>query len=145
MDTDNAQDPRETRANELYWESDESVNHIADALDLSKGTLYGMIHPLAADLACPRCHAGMEYANRTARDRGLLTCPACGLEQEEVVVRDEWEDATARRRSGDMAAEPPLLPGAGARPGPDTGRVFAGSVLLAVAAGFLLGRLTKRT
>jgi hypothetical protein len=75
------------RANALYWESDRSVNQIADELELSKGMLYGLIRPLATPLACPRCSSALEYTNRTARERGLLTCAACGLEHEEAQVR----------------------------------------------------------
>ncbi len=88
-----AQDPRQERANALYWDSDESVNQIAETLDLSKGTLYGLIRPRPAGVDCPRCQAEMEYANRTARDRSFLTCPSCGLEEEEETVEALWSDA----------------------------------------------------
>ena len=138
MDHAQEEDAREARANELYWESDESVNQIADELDLSKSTLYGLIHPLAADVACPRCGAGMEYPNRTARDRGLVTCPACGHEADED---DALEPAPASgsadaRRRLPASADP-------ARAARE--RVLAGTALLAAAAGFLLGRLTRRS
>jgi len=72
----------EAHANELYWSSDESVNTIADELDLSKGTLYNVIQPLPTGLACPECGAELEYPNRTARERGLMACPNGDFEGE---------------------------------------------------------------
>lgn len=86
MDNGNDLDPRETRANVLYWDSDASVNEIAEQLDLSKGTLYGMIRPRTAGLACPECGDDMEYPNRTAREKGFVTCGGCGFEEEESLV-----------------------------------------------------------
>lgn len=73
----------EARANELYWESDESVNQIAEDLGLSKGTLYSVIEPLSTGLACPECGEELLYPNRTARERGMVGCPSCGFEGEE--------------------------------------------------------------
>lgn len=81
----------EARANRLYWESDESVNQIAEDLQLSKGTLYSVIEPLATGLACPDCGEELLYPNRTARDRGMVGCPACGFEGEE-------DEASSRAR-----------------------------------------------
>lgn len=140
MDRDETPDPREDRANALYWESDESVNAIADELDLSKSTLYGMIHPLAAGLACPRCGAEMEYPNRTARERGLVSCPACGLEEED----EGLEAASDEPRSVEVRVRRTVR-GDGPAPSPATDRIVAGTALLAAAAGFVLGRLTKRS
>ena len=70
-------------ANELYWGSDRSVNQIAEELELSKSGLYGMIRPLPLGLACPECSEVVVWANRTARDRGILSCPACAWEGSE--------------------------------------------------------------
>ncbi|MBW3533600.1 MAG: hypothetical protein KY453_00060 [Gemmatimonadetes bacterium] len=152
METDNAQDPRESRANELYWESDESVNQIADDLELSKGTLYGMIHPRDAGLPCPECRGGMVFANRTARDKGLLNCPECGLEEDEDEVRDLWEDVGIERvtAGGSPEAPPARLTDPEGRRGPAQSgigveRIVVGIALLAAAAGFALGRITKRS
>ena len=94
------------RANELYWSSDESVNRIADELDLSKGSLYDLVEPLPAGLPCPRCSAEMEYPNRTARDKGFLTCPACELEEDEELVRAEWRDAARHSGEGALVVSP---------------------------------------
>ena len=55
-------------ANELYWDSEKSVNQIADELDLSKGALYGLIRPLPAGVGCPLCGDEVVSPNRTAHD-----------------------------------------------------------------------------
>jgi len=120
------QDPAD-RANELYWGSDRSVNELAEDLDLSKGALYGMIRPLAAGLSCPECSGELEYANRTARDKGFVTCADCGFEEEEVLVRAE---------AGDMD----LVPDAATEP-TYPARTLVATALLGTAVGFLLARL----
>ena len=48
MDPQEMQDGQLERANELYWESGESVNRIAETLSVSKGALYGMIQRQAS-------------------------------------------------------------------------------------------------
>ncbi|HKJ02768.1 MAG TPA: hypothetical protein VJ997_09945, partial [Longimicrobiales bacterium] len=73
----------ERKANDLYWGSQSSVNQIAEELDLSKGTLYGLIRPLPSGLSCPDCSEEAVYPNRTARERSLVACPSCGWEGDE--------------------------------------------------------------
>ena len=65
------------QANDLYWDSDRSVNQIADVLDLSKGALYGIIAPQASGLGCPLCGDEVVYPNRTAKEKDRLACPTC--------------------------------------------------------------------
>ena len=132
------------RANELYWGSDESVNQIADRLDLSKSALYGMIGPLLAESTCPICGAQVEYANRTARDRDELTCPACAWEgsEDETVPMDpatNGADASAReRRSGSRRSEE------AARFELDRKRIILGSALLGAAVGLAVFTYIRR-
>jgi predicted RNA-binding Zn-ribbon protein involved in translation (DUF1610 family) len=131
MDGQEARDTQlADRANTLYWESDASVNDIAEGLDLSKGSLYVMISPRAAGITCPECSEEMEYPNRTARDKGFLTCPGCGLEEEEAVVRTLAGDAV------------PALAGSAGAAG--SSRTLWATVLLGAAAGILLVRWAKR-
>ena len=52
------------QANELYWRSDQSVNQIAEAMDLSKSGLYALVRPLAAEGTCPDCGEGLVFTNR---------------------------------------------------------------------------------
>lgn len=75
------------RTNELYWSSDAGVNRLARELGLSKGALYQLVTPLSAGLRCPSCGAEMGYLNRTTRDRGLVSCAECGLEDEAIRIR----------------------------------------------------------
>lgn len=132
MEQGNDLDAREDRANGLYWDSDASVNDIAEQLDLSKGTLYGMIRPRPAGLDCPECGGDMEYPNRTARDKGYVTCSACGYEEEEALIleaeaqgaSDGIGHALSRMRSPDAAT--------------------LATVLLGSAAGLLLVRWLRR-
>jgi hypothetical protein len=125
------------RANELYWGSDRSVNQIADDLGLSKGALYGMIRPLAAGMGCPECGAEVAHPNRTARERGLVHCAACGWSGTEAETSRSFappaprsaERAGARRRPGRRASEAPE----GAAP-----PALLGGALLGAAAGLAL-------
>lgn len=133
------------RANELYWSSDESVNQIADELDLSKGALYGLVEPLPSGVPCPRCDAVMVYPNRTARSKGYLSCPACGLEEDEEVVRSGMDDAGPD--AGAVAGASGSDTGApGGEPaGRDAlNRMLLGSALLGAAAGVILTLWARR-
>ena len=118
------------RANTLYSESDASVNDNAEGLDLSKGSLYGMITPRPAGIGCPECDAELEHPNRTAREMGFVTCPACGLEEEEAVVLT---------LAGDPAPAEAVGLGYGG-----SSRALWGTVLLGAAAGILLVRWARR-
>ena len=135
----------DARANELYWESDKSVNQIADELELSKGMLYGMIRPLPAGLPCPRCSSDLEYANRTARERGLITCRTCALELNQAQA-DALSAPTPAPAPAAVRDEP------AARPAPWRTRsslekhdpVMVGAGLLLIAAGIWLFRGLNR-
>lgn len=126
----NSEQASADRANELYWGSDLSVNDLTDDLNLSKGSLYALIEPLPADLTCPECGGEMQYANRTARDRGIVTCASCELEEEETLVRIEGGDTSALSGSAGSVAD---------------ARTLVGTALLGAAAGFVLARLIDRT
>ncbi len=131
MDTNDARDNElADRANRSYWDSDASVNEIAAELDLSKGSLYGMIRPRGAAIDCPECGSELEYPNRTARDKRFVTCPACGLEEEEAVIRELAND----------------VPASSFAPSGSTGsqRTLLATALLGAAAGILLIRWMRR-
>jgi Zn ribbon nucleic-acid-binding protein len=99
----------EDRANELYWGSDRSVNQIAEELDLSKGAFYGMIRPLAAGLGCPACGREVAHANRTAKERGLVDCLACGWRgSEDETLPENMMPGTRPVAAGPRANEPPV-------------------------------------
>ena len=144
-------------ANRLYWDSDESVNQIGEELGLSKGVLYGLIDPLPAGLPCPECGEEMVFPNRTARDRGFLECPECGMEEEEEAVQAYWEGRADGGDEGELLPGRALAHRAGAavQRAVDTGkdrvaamsptnRVLAGTALLGVAAGLVLGAYFRK-
>ena len=151
------QDALSQEANQRYWDSDESVNHIGETLGLSKGVLYGLLEPLAAGLPCPNCGEEMVFPNRTARDKGFLECPECGLEEEEAAVQVFWEEEEAggtltlpiqprgvARKAGEAvqrAVETSRERVQGMTP---RGRIIAGSALLGAAAGLILGTYLKK-
>jgi len=117
------------RANALYWESDDSVNDIADRLDLSKGALYSLVEPLPADEACPECAGELEFPNRTAREKGYVSCPECGLEEELALVRAAAaEDGGALQPTGGGE----FLP-----------RTAVATGLIGLAAGILIGQWAR--
>ncbi len=132
MDNGNDLDPREARANALYWDSDASVNDIAEELDLSKGTLYGMIRPRTAGLDCPECGGEMEYPNRTAREKGFVTCAACGYEEEEELLLE----AAAQEAVGGSGVASAF------RRAPDAATLA--TAFLGAAAGLVLVRWLRR-
>jgi len=130
MTSSSSEQDSAVRANRLYWGSDRSVNELAEDLDLSKGALYGLISPLDAGLDCPDCSGTLEYANRTARDKGFVTCAECGVEEEEVLVRAEARETGLESDTFDAVTYP--------------GRTLVATALLGTAAGFLLARLFDR-
>lgn len=154
------------KANELYWHSEESVNQVARELDLSKGTLYEILAPLPAGLPCPRDDCELSYPNRTARDRGFVSCATCGFEDEEDQIRAllELQDDLRATELGapdpaaadDMAAirhpassrDPAPHGAAPLRDDPSRPRrletLVVLSVLTGLTAGLILGGLFRR-
>jgi len=151
------QDPPFEEANRRYWESEESVNQIGEALGLSKGVLYGLISPLPAGLPCPGCGEEMVFPNRTAREKGFLACPSCGLEEEETAVQAFWEKE-AETDQGLVFGGPRALAhraGQAVHQAVDSGkdrvsnlgprgRIIAGTALLGAAAGLALGAYLRK-
>ena len=151
------QDALYEEANRLYWESDQSVNQIGEALDLSKGSLYGLLDALPAGLPCPGCGEEMVFPNRTAREKDFLGCSDCGMEEEAQAVRAFWE-AKGEPDELDASEEPKAL----ARRAGDAmqravntgkdrvssltprGRAIAGTALLGVAVGIVLGTYFRK-
>jgi hypothetical protein len=141
-------DPEAREANRLYWESDLSVNAVAETLGVSKGRLYDLVAPLPVDVSCPDCGGELAFPNRTARDRGLLTCDTCGFEGD----RDELEAlyGTGSKAAGSREDDP-FREGSGETGGtrtpasllgqPVMGRpVILGGLLVGVVGGVLLAR-----
>lgn len=127
------------QANALYWGSDASVNRLAGDLDLSKGALYEIITPFPVGIPCPTGDGEMVFANRTARDRGFVSCPVCGLEEEEARIREQLEQL-GRVPETEFPEAPRL-----AQRDHSLRRVLIGTATLGAAAGFVLARLLRRS
>jgi len=135
-------------ANELYWGSERSVNQIAEQLDLSKGALYSMIQALPEGLGCPICGEEVVSANRTARERGVLSCEQCpwkGDEDETVALGAEGA-VTLPAYAGDDDIVPAPEDDVTVSPRLDVGRArtIAGGALLGAAVGLALVLWTRR-
>lgn len=134
-------------ANELYWSSEYSVNQIAEQLDLSKGALYGMIQPRPEGLGCPICGEEVVSANRTARERGVLSCAQCpwkGEADETVSLGGEGAvTLPVYADEGDVIADADDIL---VSPVADRGRArtLAGGALLGAAVGLALVLWTRR-
>jgi hypothetical protein len=125
----------EPKANELYWESDLSVNQIADKLDISKGMLYGLIRPRPTGLSCPICGDELVHPNRTAKERGLVGCGRCSWQGPE----DEAEMFSADREDEPPGfGTVPIPPGTSGALLKGDRRVMVGGALLGAAAGLAL-------
>ena len=151
------QDALFEEVNRLYWESDQSVNQIGESLDLSKGVLYGLIAALPAGLPCPQCGEEMVFPNRTARDKGFLACPECGMEEEQGAVQAHWEgkdeqdevegvgEPTAlARRAGDAMQKAMTSGKERVSNLTPRGRLIAGTALLGVATGLVLSAYFRK-
>lgn len=125
----------ERKANDLYWGSQSSVNQIAEELDLSKGTLYGLIRPLPAGLTCPDCSQEVVFPNRTAKERSLVACPSCGWEGDELDADAGSGDGTVTLPDLPDTVDEVAPPPAGT---PTDRRIVIGGALLGAAAGLAL-------
>jgi predicted RNA-binding Zn-ribbon protein involved in translation (DUF1610 family) len=130
----------EAKANDLYWGSDLSVNQIAEEMELSKSVLYGLIRPRPTGLACPECAEELVHANRTARERSLVACSACGWEgKEDDADTVGGEGSVTFPVSGEVAAAEAEVPTPAGR-----SRTILGGALLGAAAGLALVLWARR-
>jgi hypothetical protein len=72
-----ATDTIAAEANRLYWETETSVAEIAQQLELSRRALYDSVDPLPTSGSCEVCGTPLVFENRSARNAGVETCPAC--------------------------------------------------------------------
>jgi predicted RNA-binding Zn-ribbon protein involved in translation (DUF1610 family) len=78
--TDSTPDTTHERVNELYWDSDRTVEEIVKELGVSRSALYSAVRPQDAATACPECGDAMVYTNRSNREAHAATCPGCATE-----------------------------------------------------------------
>lgn len=79
-----ATDTIAAEANRLYWETETSVAEIAQQLELSRRALYDSVDPLPTSASCEVCGTPLVFENRSARNAGIETCPACTAGEEEA-------------------------------------------------------------
>lgn len=136
-----ADDRLAQKASTRYWESEASVNSLAEELGISKGRLYNLLRPLPVDGICPRCgSAPPTHPNRTARDRGEVHCLYCGWEGQTS------ELAKAPEGEGDRPPSSPPSPRVHG-PGPDDPPglpAVLGGLVIGLVAGILVGRTLGR-
>ena len=134
-----------SQANERYWNSDAGVNQLARELELSKGALYEIIAPLPAGVPCPHGDGELAFANRTARERGFVSCPACGLEDDRERVLARLEEAAHDPTSVDApTAHDAAVANPPAAPTRSLETLLIVTALAGVAAGLILGGLLRR-
>ena len=130
------------QANDAYWNSDAGVNRLAKAFDLSKGALYDIIAALPAGLPCPQGDGELVYTNRTARERGFVSCATCGFADEASLVRSRLEEAGAASMPAATApaTPPPATPGTARK----LEALLVVTVLAGLAAGLFLSGVLRR-
>ncbi len=144
MKSDNDGSRTAAEANRLYWNSEQSVNSIAEVMGLSKSSLYGLIDPLSSESKCPDCSAEMVYRNRTALDKEALSCPSCGLQT------GNSSGTKPKPAKGDASADSPVdateerSAGSPSSTGRPSNRVLAGAALLGVAAGIVVAAAIRK-
>ncbi len=126
------------QANDAYWNSGASVNRLAKDFDLSKGTLYDIIAALPAGLPCPHGDGELVYTNRTARERGFVSCATCGFADEEALVRARLTEAGAAPAPTPPA---PTTPGAGR----SLETLLVVTALAGLAAGLFISGVLRRS
>jgi hypothetical protein len=103
--------------NGLYLYREGSLSALCDLVVRARRALYDAVHPVSAGLACSRCGAELEYANRSARRSGHCVCPTCGAEEYVSTGDEEVErpltvvagDAREGREDARMAMGDPDL------------------------------------
>ncbi|HEX2166273.1 MAG TPA: hypothetical protein VHG09_03445 [Longimicrobiales bacterium] len=125
-----ASDTIAAEANRLYWESDTSVAEIAQQLELSRRALYDSVDPLPTNASCEVCGTPLVFENRSARNAGVETCPACTAEEEEADTPAAIPVAKRSRREEDEVQRAVRMGGA----------ALAGAALGAAATLFLVPR-----
>ena len=96
-------------ANELYWNSDQTVGEIVHELGIGRNTLYSSVRPQPAGASCPDCGDDLVFTNRSNRNASTATCPGCGREialMEHPERADAAEEGQAPVRSAPRRSEP---------------------------------------
>ncbi|CAN5892713.1 hypothetical protein BH23GEM7_BH23GEM7_14710 [soil metagenome] len=91
------------QANDLYWNSSETVDQLAARLGMSRNALYASVKPIPAGGTCPHCNEALVFTNRSSRSAGKATCPGC---EAEVQLESEAPAGEATGAAPEAAAPP---------------------------------------
>ena len=80
--------------NELYWNSDHTVDEIVSELGIGRNTLYSSVEPQPAGASCPDCGTRLVYTNRSNRSSEMATCRDC---ETDVDLAEREPDAEIER------------------------------------------------
>jgi len=131
------------QANELYWRSEQSVNQIAERMDLSKSGLYALISPLPAERACPECGEGLVFLNRTTEHKAVASGRECEYDEASGSGSKARTPGKRVARRATAAAKTNAEPVVADSHSWMSSRVLWGSVLLGVAAGLYMTRRSR--
>lgn len=144
---DPRRDDTAAEVDRLYWHSDDTVDAIAERLEITRHGLYSLILPHPAGETCAECGAELVYANRSSRSAGRARCPDCGATATLPLHPDDREDderpegGASAWRIGAEGLEPldggdaDPLPVPGAGPDPLRPVLLGGAALLGAALG----------
>ncbi|HEX2091302.1 MAG TPA: hypothetical protein VHG28_02825 [Longimicrobiaceae bacterium] len=70
-------DALQERANDLYWNSPDPVDSVAEELGMKRSALYAAVRPIPAGAECPDCGEELVFPNRSSRTARRAMCLAC--------------------------------------------------------------------
>lgn len=148
-DVDTGIAPTADRINELYWDSDQTVDEIVDELGIGRNTLYSAVRPQPAGASCPDCGGPVAYANRSNRSAETATCVDCGAEVDLAAMPEETE-IEAFAREGEGGPHVPERDGGWARwreelaaVAPERAAMIGGAAALGVVFGAVAARAAR--
>lgn len=140
-------------ANHLYWNSDETVDQLAQRLGMSRHALYASVQPIAADATCEACEGVLEFTNRSSRNAGRATCIACGAEafvefprpEETTEETGESPEPMSDATTGDaITGDVPTVENGRLRRIPERAAKIGGAAALGAAIGVAAVAVTRR-
>lgn len=150
LDSPDADALRDT-ANELYWNSADTVDQIARELGISRNAMYSSVRPIPAGASCVHCDEPLLFTNRTSRSARAAFCPVCEIQ---VTLGEDMPSAGAASVSdGAVRVAPVPPPGDGtlmqlkeelAQVPPERAAMIGGAAALGAAVGAAAVRLIRK-
>jgi hypothetical protein len=150
LDSTDADTLRDT-ANELYWNSGDTVDQIARELGISRNAMYSSVRPIPAGASCVHCDEPLLFTNRTSRAARTALCPVCEVQ---ITLGEDLETLeTTGPSTGAVRASPVPPPSEGAfrhlkeelaQVPPERAAMIGGAAALGAAVGAAAVRLIRR-